>query len=202
MNKMLDKSVPYVSFLMLRKKGAPAPVYNLPDGFKFTLYKPGDEKSWAEIETSVLEFDKEADALEYFGEAFAPYVKDIEKRCLFIENDKGEKIATTTAWWCCPAKRCIPRVHWVAVKPEYQGLGLGKAIMSECTRLMLELDGDCDFFLSTQTWSHRAVKIYEKFGYAIAGEKKICGDKNENREKAEAVMAGIYNRLLSKHRST
>ena len=94
---MLDKSVPYVSFLMLRKKDTPAPVYNLPDGFRFSLYKPGDEAAWASIETSVLEFDKESDALDYFKKEFLPHGADIEKRCLFIENAKGEKIATATA---------------------------------------------------------------------------------------------------------
>ena len=190
---MLDKSVPYVKFLMLRKKGAPAPVYDLPDGYKFALYKPGDEKSWAEIEMSVLEFDNPKDALKYFGKEFKPYNAELEKRCIFIENSKGEKIATATAWWCCPEK-CVPRLHWVAVKPEYQGLGLGKAIVSKVTQMMLELDGDTDFFLSTQTWSHRAVKIYEKFGYFIASEKKICKYKNENAEKAAAVIASIYNK--------
>ena len=190
---MLDKSVPYAQFLMLRKKGAPVPVYNLPSGYNFALYKPGDEKSWAEIETSVSEFGNEPDALKYFEAEFKPYIKELEKRCVFIENSGGGKIATATAWWCCPEK-CAPRLHWVAVKPEYQGLGLGKAVISKATRLMLELDGDKDFFLSTQTWSHRAVKIYEKTGYFIAGEKKICRDKNENAEKAAAIIASIYNK--------
>ena len=188
---MLDKSIPYVSFLMLRKKGSATPDYNLPDGFKFSLYKPGDEQAWEEIETSVLEFDNEESALKYFKGEFGPYINDLQRRCVFIENAQGEKIATSTAWHCCP-DRHIPRLHWVAVKPQYQGLGLGKAIVAETTRLMIELDGDTDFFLGTQTWSHRAVKIYEKFGYAISSEAQICGDKNENHEKARAVLAGIY----------
>lgn len=187
---MLDKSVPYIDFLMRRKKGSTIPIYDLPDGYKFVLYKPSDEKSWAEIETSVLEFENESDALDYFNKEFKPYVAAVEKRCVFIENDTGEKIATSTAWWCCPNK-CLPRLHWVAVKPQYQGLGLGKAIVSKVTRLMLELDGDKDFFLHTQTWSHRAVKIYEKFGYVITSEKKICNDKNENYEKAIEILKSI-----------
>jgi len=187
---MLDKSVPHVQFLMSRKKGAPAPVYDLPAGYKFALYKPGDEKAWAEIETSVLEFSNETQALKYFAKEFAPYAFELEQRCLFIENDKGEKIATSTAWWCCP-ERCIPRLHWVAVKPQYQGLGLGKAIVSKVTQMMLELDGDIDFFLSTQTGSHRAVRIYEKVGYAITSEKQICNDKNENHERAKAILESI-----------
>ena len=170
---MLDKSVPYFDFFMLRKKGSAIPVYDLPGVYKFSLYKPGDEISWANIETSVLEFDSEPQALEYFQNNFLPYLSEPEKRCLFIETDSGEKIATSTAAHCCP-KHCYPFIHWVAVKPEYQGLGLGKALISKITRMMLDLDGDMDFYLHTQTWSHKAVKIYEKFGYEIIKDKKIC----------------------------
>ena len=187
---MLDKSVPHVSFLMRRPKGSPVPEYKLPAGYKFALYKPGDEGAWAAVETSVLEFESEAEALEYFNREFAPHLEALKQRCLFVEHN-GEKVATCTAWWCCP-ERCLPRLHWVAAKPDYQGLGLGKAIVSECTRRMISLDGDVDFFLSTQTGSHRAVKIYAKFGYAVTGEKKICRDKNENHEQALAVLRQIY----------
>ena len=187
---MLDKSVPYVGFLMVRKAGTPVPVYDLPAGYKFVLYKPGDEKSWAAIETSVLEFESGQDALNYFDKEFLTYASELDTRCMFIENEQGEKVATSTAWWCCPEK-CIPRLHWVAVKPDYQGLGLGKAIISRVTQLMLELEGDKDFFLHTQTWSHKAVKIYEKLGYNISSEKKICNDTNEAYEKAVKVLQSI-----------
>ena len=188
---MLDKSIPYVDVLMHRRKGVPIPKFELPDNFVFSTFKLGDEKSWAEIETSVLEFPNELDALILFQKEYLPFIVELEKRCLFIENKEGEKIATSTAWWCYSGARRDPWVHWVAVKPQYQGLGLGKAIISKITQLMLEIEGDRDFYLHTQTWSHRAIKIYEKLGFVITNEKNLSKYTNENYEKAVAILAGI-----------
>jgi len=93
---MLDKSVEYVDVLMHRKRGTPLPIFGLPEGFAFSAFKAGDEKAWAKIETSVLEFPDEIDALIYFQKEFLPLVSELERRCLFIETKEGEKIATST----------------------------------------------------------------------------------------------------------
>jgi len=188
---MLDKSVEYVDILMRRKQGTPVPVFELPEGYTYSYYKPGDEKAWAKIETSVLEFDDELDALLYFQKEFAPFASELKRRCLFVENKNNEKIATCTAWWGYSGIRRDPWLHWLAVKPKEQGLGLGKALVSKITRLMLDIEGDRDFYLHTQTWSHKAVKIYEKAGYVITSDKNLCKYSNDNYEKALVVLASI-----------
>ena len=189
---MLDKSIPYVDVLMHRKKGALVSPIILPDGFSFSAFQAGDEKAWAQIETSVLEFPDELDALMYFQKTYMPYISELERRCLFIENSEGEKIATSTAWWNYTGVRRDPWLHWVAVKPQYQNLGLGKAIVSKITQLMIEIEGNRDFYLHTQTWSHRAIKIYEKFGYAITKEKNLFKYANENYEKAIEILKNLH----------
>ncbi|MCL2527976.1 MAG: GNAT family N-acetyltransferase [Defluviitaleaceae bacterium] len=188
---MLDKSIPYANVFMCRKKGNPIPEFPLPDGFKFVFFQPGDEKAWAKIETSVSEFDSEQEALAYFKEEFAPGAHELRRRCVFIENEKGEKIATSTAWWNYTGTRRDPWLHWVAVMPQYQGLGLGKSISAKATQLLAEIEGDNDFYLKTQTWSHRAIKIYEKIGYCITDEKYLGKYVNEDYEKALAVLSGL-----------
>jgi len=170
---MLDKSVPYVDVLMRRDKGIPISVYNLPEGFRFSAFHSGDEKAWAKIETSVLEFSDELDALIYFQKEYLPYISELEKRCLFIENDKNEKIATSTAWWGYSGIRRDPWLHWVAVKPQYQGLGLGKSIISRIIQLMIEMEGDRELYLHTQTWSHRQLKFTKNMGLQLQ-TKRIC----------------------------
>ena len=189
---MLDKSVPYFDVLMHRKKGAPITRCALPEGFRFEWFQPGDEKAWARIETSVLEFADEMDALIYFQQEYLSFQAELARRCLFVVTAEGEKIATGTAWWCYTGVRRDPWLHWVAVKPEYQGLGIGKAMVSHITTSMAEIEGDRDFYLHTQTWSHRAIKLYEKLGYAITDEKNLFKFTNENYDKAMAVLAGIY----------
>ena len=190
---MLDKSVQYFDVLMHRKKGAAVPAYALPAGYNFAMFRSGDEKAWAKIETSVLEFSDELDALTYFQKDYLPFISELERRCLFVENADGEKVATSTAWWSYTGVRRDPWLHWVAVKPQYQGLGLGKAVISRITRMMTEIEGDRDFYLHTQTWSHKAIKIYEKCGYAVTAEKNLHRYTNENYEKAIAVLESIYN---------
>lgn len=190
---MLDKSLPYYDIIMKRDAGSSVFEYRLPDGYSFSMFKNGDEKAWSKIEASVLEFDDELDALLYFQKDFMPFISELERRCLFIENSAGEKIATSTAWWDYTGSRRYPMPHWVAVKPQYQGLGLGKAVVSRITQLMVEIDGDMDFYLHTQTWSHKAVKIYERLGYSITSEKNLFNYTNENYEKAMDILRGISN---------
>lgn len=185
-------SVPYFDILMHRRAGAPILDIALPEGFKFTYFKPGDEKAWAKIETSVLEFPDELDALIYLQNDLMRYPGELERRCLFIENEKGEKVATATAWWSYSGTRRDPWIHWVAVIPQYQGKGLGKAVVSGVLRLMAEIEGDRDFYLHTQTWSHHAVKIYQKMGFAFTDEKGLNGYSNENYDKAMALLNEIY----------
>ena len=189
---MLDKSLPYVGIFMKRPAGTPFVEFPLPDGFRYVLYQPDDEVCWARIETSVLEFDSEFDAVSYFSRKFKPETEELQKRLLFIESDNGKKIATANAWWHHVNNKRRAWLHWVAVDPEFQGLGLGKAITSESTRIMLELEGDVDIYLSTQTWSHKAIRIYQKFGYEPTDEKILYkGNKDSNYKKAMKILNSI-----------
>jgi len=185
---MLDKSIPYYHVFMKRESGTPLFEFALPDHFKFVLFQSGDEKEWAEIETSVGEFDRAIDALVYFQKEFLPYYKELERRCLFIENSDGVKVATLTIWWCYTGVRRDPWIHWVAVRPEYQGLGLGKAIVSEGMKRLIEIEGDRNVYLHTQTWSYKAIGIYKMAGFHITKEKGLAGFENNEFEKANELL--------------
>ena len=185
---MLDKSIPYVGLYMRRPAGTPVAAFPLTEGYSFTLYKSGDESSWARLETSVLEFDSEFAALMYFKGDFMAYPDELSKRCLFIENAQGDKVATATAWWHDVYGERRPWLHWVSVDPRYQGLGLGRALTARVTELMLDLDGDADFYLHTQTWSHRAINIYVSNGYRPTDEKALYKNNKSNYKKAMKIL--------------
>jgi len=185
---MLDKKVPYAGLFMRREPGQPIPQYALPKGFRFAYYKDGDETDWARIEASVLEYDSEFAALLYFKGKFFPYAKELRRRCLFVENSGGEKVATATAWWSDVEGERRPWLLWVGVDPRCQGLGLGKAIIARATELMVELEGDVPFFLKTQTWSYKAIGIYRACGYAPTDEKALYRNRKENYKKALRIL--------------
>jgi len=174
---------------MVRKPGGSPPSYALPEGYKFTFYENGDETSWARIEASVLEFTGEFAALLHFNENFGEYRDELRRRCIFIEDPEGRKVATSTAWWNEINGERRAWLHWVAVEPEYQGLGLGKAVVARVTELMTELEGDVPFYLGTQTWSYKAVSIYKAYGYTPTAEKALYkGRSDKNYRKAMRIL--------------
>ncbi|WEV19983.1 GNAT family N-acetyltransferase [Clostridium perfringens] len=185
---MLDKSIEFFKIILKREKGKELKCETLPEGFRFVKFKKGDEKAWAEIEKSVLEFENVKDGEEYFKNKYLPYIDELERRTIFIENNNGEKIATFTAWWRYTGERRHPFMEWVAVKPEYQGKGLGKALISEGVKLMIAIEGDCDMYIPTQTWSYKAIRLYRWAGFEFETEEKFPGGiKNETLEGIKVI---------------
>ena len=139
--------------------------YKLPEGYKFVLFKDGDEKDWCEIEKSSGEFLSFEEAMESFNHYYKAHYEELKRMCLFIENDKGEKVATSTAFYLDePENDITGNVHWVSVKKEYQGKGLSKPLISETLKLMKEL-GHKKTLLHTQTHTWLAAKVYLDMGF-------------------------------------
>jgi len=193
---MLDKKVPFAKLYMYRKAGTPIQEFHLPDGFKFSMYQDGDEAHWARIETSVDEFDSEFAALMLFKTDFIPHAQELCRRLLFIENTDGTKVATANAWWSDINGERRAWLHWVSVDPKFQGLGLGKAVTAQATKIMCQIEGDVDIYLSTQTWSYKAIDIYIKCGYEPTDEKVLYGPKSK-KDYTKALK--ILEKLRRKH---
>ncbi|MCL2820724.1 MAG: GNAT family N-acetyltransferase [Oscillospiraceae bacterium] len=174
---MLDKTVPFSNFKMIRRAGTPIPDFPLPEGFRYAFFEEGSEEDWARIETSVDEFDSEFAALLYFKKEFIPYKDELLRRCIFIEDKDGKKVATSTAWWSFVEDERRAWLHRVSVDPAYQGLGLGKSVSAKVTQLLEEIEGDVDFYLSTQTWSYKAINIYKQCGFIPTDEPALYGKK-------------------------
>lgn len=189
---MLDKSVKLLNVLMKRPAGIPILEYELPDGFSFHYFKPGDGISWADIEISVLEFDTQEKAIAKFSHYAAPEA-DTMLRTLFIRDDHtGKYIGTATIWWEYSGLRRDPWVSYVAIMPEYQGRGLSNALISEILKRSVTIEGDRNIYLHTQTWSHRAIRLYQKFGFYITDEPDLYKYKNDQYEEATALLNEIY----------
>jgi GNAT superfamily N-acetyltransferase len=82
-------------------------------------------------------------------------------------------------------------LHWVAVKPGHQGKRIGKAIIAETVALIHSIEGDLAIYLGTQTWSHKAVGIYEWAGFAICREPGVLDYANDSYEEAVRIIKSI-----------
>jgi len=179
MRFMLDKSLPYFNVIMKRPGGLPIAAHGLPTGFSIYVFGPGEEVSWASIETAVGEFSTIDDALICFQTTYWPYRDELTRRCVFVRDADGGAVGTITSWWDATEGRRDPSVHWLAVRPDAQGLGLGKALVAECLERLVWLEGDRAIFLHTQTWSHRAIAIYLKAGFEFVRQGSFGGYPND-----------------------
>ncbi len=175
---MLDKSLPYFDLIMRRKTGTPIPDVPLPPGYTFVNFQPGDERAWAEVETSVLEFDSVPEAQDYFAKHYLCYGDDAQRRVFFVQAPNGKKIGTASIWWEYTGKRRVPSLHWIGVKPEYQGKAIGKAMVCRLMQETLEIEGDIDVYLHTQTWSYKAIGVYLYAGFELLRHETFSRHKN------------------------
>ena len=167
---MLDKSLPYVGFIMKmrREKLAALTVPELPDGYCYKFYEDGDEVHWARLESLVNEFESQEKALNYFNNEYRnPYREELYKRCAFVCTNDGVPVATATAWFMSSSLGMKSWLQWISADPAHQGKGLGRAVIAKALSCYRELDGDSDIYLHTQTWSHTAMYLYWKLGFEL-----------------------------------
>lgn len=141
------------------------PEFELPEGYTLRFFKQGEESIWSKVETAVDEFADEAAALEHFEKEFGPYRDEMTRRCLFLEDQGGKVIGTTTAWYgkLEGEEKISGRLHWVAVLPEYQGKKLSKPLLSKAMQILANYHDSAH--LTSQTTSYQAVNLYLNFGF-------------------------------------
>lgn len=177
---MMDKSVPNYRAIMIKHDVDNYPRFSLPDGFYITGYKPGYEKQWAEIEYVQQGMASLEQAEAVFHKEFMVQPDWLEERCLFVVDGKNDRVAAVTSLWqgALVDGPLHDRVHYVATREEYQGLGLIKAIFTYILDLHHKLGSNGYIYLTTQSQSYVAINIYKKFGFVpYMGE--LHTDKSE-----------------------
>ncbi|UQZ81191.1 Mycothiol acetyltransferase [Paenibacillus konkukensis] len=162
-----------VSLTMVRNDLNHIPNITIPSNYRIVTFKRGEEAVWAEIEASVDEFADKAAARNHFDKEFGSHLQDMEDRCLFIVNERGESVGTTTAWYgSLRGEDTWGRIHWVAVKPEYQGKKLAKPLLSSALQILSRFHDKA--YLTTQTTSYRAINLYLNYGFEPLITKPEC----------------------------
>lgn len=157
-------SVEQIDLVMIRDNLTAIPRYDLPAGFSYRMFQRGDDAIWAEIETSAGEFASDDLAGQHFRKEFGKLQQELFNRCVFVDTEEGVSIGTATAWFgdLLPEKTA-GRLHWVAIREKYQGRGIGKPLVSRALQLLSAFHERA--YLTTQTTSYKAVKIYLDFGF-------------------------------------
>ncbi|MFK7693771.1 GNAT family N-acetyltransferase [Paenibacillus sp. HJGM_3] len=165
----------HISLAMQREHLHDIPEAALPEGYRISLYQPGDEHFWADIETRAGEFREREAALEHFQREYGPHIDEVKQRCLFLFDPEGNAIGTATAWRGDTFGEPQGRIHWVGIVPEAQGRKLAKPLLSAALRVLAEL-GHTSAYLTTQTTSWRAVNLYLNYGFVPHRNSPSCDE--------------------------
>lgn len=161
---------------MIRQHLNNIPQYTFPPNYRVRTFNAGEEHIWAKTEASVNEFKDKMAALNHFSNEFGAYLDEMLLRCLFIENEYGEVIGTTTAWYGkFQNDETWGRIHWVAIKPDYQGKKLAKPLLSSAIQVLSRFHKKA--YLTTQTTSYQAINLYLNYGFEpfITGPQCLDG---------------------------
>ena len=141
---------------------------DLPKGFLIRLCRPDELEIWKRIAVDKAYMDYVTD---YFNRTYAPRLSEFFRRCTFVCDAKDKPVATSFIW---KSYGQINTIGWTRTLPQYEGKGLGRALLSGILR-----DAEYPIYLHTQPTSIKAIKLYSDFGFKLI-TNPITGYRKNN----------------------
>ena len=149
--------------------------FRLPPGYFFRNYRKGDEALWIDVETAAGEFASFGQGRDRFKREFERYASELEDRLVFLETVNHECIGTAMGWFDDHFFReGYGRLHWVGIHPTWQGKGLARPLINRAMQIISERHKKA--YLTTQTASFKAIKIYLDLGFRPCPETERSRD--------------------------
>jgi ribosomal protein S18 acetylase RimI-like enzyme len=153
----------------------------LPFGYSFRMCRRNELKVWKRIVAKEQYAEHVAD---YYNRVYAKAEDEFFRRCTFV-CDANDKPVATSFIWLSYGK--INTIAWLRVLPEYEGNGLGRALLSEILRMT-----QYPVYLHTQPTSICAVKLYSDFGFRLI-ESQVIGYRQNNLAESLPYMQKVMN---------
>jgi len=133
----------------------------LPPGYQVRTYREGDEAAWANIINASFGGDKwNAERCRHDLTSRPQF----DPEGLFFVLHQGEPVGTACAWRQSVDEGKVGYVHMLGVVPEYQGKGLGYALVL-CTLHFFKDRGFQEAVLDTDDFRLSAIKTYFNLGF-------------------------------------
>jgi len=160
---MSERAPNNVSVHMLRDDLNDFPTYELPAGYRFRMFRDGDDKTWTDLHLSAEPFIRVTP--ELFVREYDAHRAVLPDRMFFVETEDGEAAGSISAWWAPDRYDQTERglIHWVIVHANHQRRGIAKPMM---TRAMQRLAAShTNAMLGTSSERIWAIKVYLDFGF-------------------------------------
>ena len=147
---------------MVRPHLRDIPLVPFAGGFQIRPMRVAEGGLWTDIVREAEQYLPLSEDL--FDKEFGADLPAVPQRCFLIVDDSGAAVGTISAWYNRDYKgQEYGVIHWVAIRPAYQGIGLGKAGMSFAMTRMAQWHERA--MLGTQTRRLPAIRLYLNFGF-------------------------------------
>lgn len=161
---MKEEEIPDYNIFMMCERLNKGALAELNSEYYFRNCRPNELEIW-----KAFPFDREKVPSEYedymnqvINNSYSRNMKTFFQNTIFVCDKYDRPIATCSHW---KAYGKFNSIHWLKVLKEYEGLGLGRAILSKTMRKFAPKD--YPIYVHTQPGSFRAIKLYSDFGFAL-----------------------------------
>jgi GNAT superfamily N-acetyltransferase len=149
--------------LLIRPHLDEIPAGGLPSGFSLRpLTGTEDADNWLALIRAAERLQRiESDT---FTRAYGTDDRMISERVYFLLDSDEKPVGTVAAWQGSGERADWGRIHWLYILPEYQGKGLGRALLTFALHRLREL-GHTRVYLTTDTGRPDAVHLYHALGF-------------------------------------
>ena len=181
---MLDRTIPFYHIIMRCDRVLPMEI-KLPAGYAIRSYQPGDEDAWADLLCAVGEQTSPEEARADFTRR---YLADtaLTDHIFFAVDAQGAVVGMAIAW-----DDGLRVLHWLAVHPDHQRKGIGRALCQTCLRLFRREDNALPVWLHTQPWSWKAILLYISLGFKLQPRDTIYNYENQYAQAMETLQAVV-----------
>lgn len=122
-------------------------------------FVPEDRAAWVSVVAAADTLQTVTEAT--FSRSFDRHVTEQPRRILVATAAEGCVVGTVAAWF---ARDGWGRVHWLAVRPEWQGRGVGRALLAAALGRLRDLGHD-RAYLVTEARRLPAIRLYLGAGF-------------------------------------
>lgn len=180
----MEEQIPDKNLFMMCRKLENDAVITLPKDFHVRNCRKNELDTWKAIhfDTSELAMEYYNFMTEYFNDVYLPKGELFYQRCMFVCDQNDKPIGTCFLW---KSYNAIWTLHWLKVSKEYEGKGIGRALLSIVMKGLSE--SEYPIFLHTQPSSYRAIKLYSDFGFCLLSDP-VIGDRQNDLEECLPIL--------------
>jgi len=104
----------------------------------------------------------------YFEQVYGSQRELFFRRCLFLCDNRNIPVGTCFVW---KAYGTATTIQWYKIRQEYEGRGLGRALLSYVMKTVSP--SDYPVYLHTHPGCFRAIKLYTDFGFSLVTDEEV-----------------------------